>query len=156
MGSSIVRSLALVRTCLGHITFVPTFLPSIFLPSPLLFQCARYPVWDTHPVHGIPFSAVHTRWSLVFRCPASSSQGYVYFFGFCVFLGLCVFLWFLCISWFLYISLVSVYFFGFCVFLWFMCISLVSVYFFTSALLLSPPPYYHSHPTATTPTLLPF
>ena len=24
------------------------------LSSPLLFPCARYPMWDTHPVNGIP------------------------------------------------------------------------------------------------------
>ena len=57
-GSSIVRSLALVRLCLGLFAFVPTFLSSrslatlalflcLFLPlaSSLLFPCAR----DTPP-----------------------------------------------------------------------------------------------------------
>ena len=67
---------------------MPTVLPSIFLTtllllflcllfpltSPLLFPCARYPVWDTLLLRGIPISAVHATWSLVFRCFGTSSQ----------------------------------------------------------------------------------
>ena len=57
--------------------FVPTFFPDfivlshyfcVFLPlaPPILFPYARYPMWDTHLVHGIPVPEVHTRWYLVF------------------------------------------------------------------------------------------
>ena len=70
---------ALSRPCLGLFLFIPTLLSLILLtpilllflfllfpllllflclllplPSPLLFPCVRYPVWDTHYVHGIP------------------------------------------------------------------------------------------------------
>ena len=66
-GSSIVRSLALGRSCLRFFLFIPTFISfrvfttllhysCLFLPlaSLLLFPCTRYTVWGTHPVHGIP------------------------------------------------------------------------------------------------------
>ena len=61
-----VRSSALVWSCLEYHSIVPTFLSSIFLTTflllfsclllplatPLLFSCERNPVWDTHLVHG--------------------------------------------------------------------------------------------------------
>ena len=60
--------------CSGLFPFVPTFLSFRFLTtlalflsassSCSLFPCARYPVWDTHPVHGILI--VHADWSLIF------------------------------------------------------------------------------------------
>ena len=63
--------ITLIWPCLGLFPFVSTFPSSRFLTtllilrlyllllaSSLLFPCARYPVWDTHPVHGIPVTLV--------------------------------------------------------------------------------------------------
>ena len=62
----------LVRPCLGlFLSFLRSFLPDILLLSCiilvsfLLFPCAKYTVWDTHPVHGIQLTIVHAEWSLV-------------------------------------------------------------------------------------------
>ena len=78
--SSIGRSLALVRPCLGLFPFVPTFLPSIFLTILLHYSricfflllhpscCyARSILWGIHtPCMGAPFPAVRAKWSRVF------------------------------------------------------------------------------------------
>ena len=76
-----VCTIEAIQECLRPYPFVSTFFSSIFLTHPLLlflcllfhlassllFPCARYPVWDTHPVHGIPVPAVYT------SCPFISS-----------------------------------------------------------------------------------
>ena len=60
LSASIVRCLALARFYLGlssifYTTLLLWLLCLLFsLNSPLLFPCARYTVWDTHLVYGIP------------------------------------------------------------------------------------------------------
>ena len=66
-GALKLGTLALVSSYLGLFNFfthIPTLLLlflCLLLPlaSPLLFPFARYPVRDTHPVHGIPGPCMH-------------------------------------------------------------------------------------------------
>ena len=68
-----------VRPCLELFpsfprSFLPDFILLFYYDSCvcfflLLFPYAKYTVWDTHLVHGIPvrpFPIVHAEWSLVF------------------------------------------------------------------------------------------
>ena len=64
LGRIIASSLAPVRDIppytahlpsIFHATLLLLFLPMLLtLISPLLFPCVKYPVWNTHLVHGIP------------------------------------------------------------------------------------------------------
>ena len=79
-GCSIVRSLALVRSCFGLFPFVPTFLSYRFLTTLTFFLSVSsscftladpmrevYSVGIYTPCMGPPFPVVRADWSLVFR-----------------------------------------------------------------------------------------